>query len=98
MAVWILIGLLALLKLPLVGLMMWMPFRADQSVLDGPDSSQDDGGSKTLPSAPDGRRHPRGPLPRTPRRGPHGGAELPSPPRSRPLRTCAPRPSGAHRH
>ncbi len=80
MGVWVLIVLLGLIKLPLVALMLWMPFRSDPPPDDVSDSSQEDGGSKTLPGGPhDGRRHPRGPLPRTPRRGPHGSPS-PSPP------------------
>ncbi len=74
MGVWVLIALLALIKLPIAGLLLWMPFRADPTVDEpGDSSSQDDGGTKTLPGGrSDGRRHPRGPLPRAPRRGPHG--------------------------
>ena len=79
MGVWVVILVLGLIKLPLVGLLLWMPFRADPPVDDASDS-QDDGGSKTLPGGPfDGRRHPRGPLPRAPRRGPHG-TPSPGPP------------------
>lgn len=83
MGVWVVIVLLGIIKLPLVALMLWMPFRSDppsDDVSDSSDSSQEDGGSKTLPGGPhDGRRHPRGPLPRTPRRGPHGSPS-PAPP------------------
>jgi len=78
--VWVLILLLGLIKLPLVGLMVWLPFRSDEPPDDVSDSSQEDGGSKTLPGGPhNGRRHPRGPIPRAPRRGPHGSPS-PAPP------------------
>lgn len=90
------IVIVGLLKLPLVALLLWLPFRADPTPADVPDSSsQDDGGSKTTPDG--GRpRHPRAPLPRLPRRGgPHGGLPTAPPPRVRPLRVLA-RGSGAH--
>jgi len=78
--VWVLILLLGVIKLPLVGLMLWLPFRSDPPADDVSDSSQEDGGSKTLPGGPHhGRRRPRGPLPRPPRRGPHG-TPSPAPP------------------
>jgi len=82
------IALLALIKLPIAGLLLWMPFRADTPVGESDDSSsQDDGGTKTLPGGrSDGRRHPRGPLPRAPRRGPHGTVPPPPPERARPVR------------
>ena len=83
MGVWVLIILLAVIKLPLVGLMLWLPFRSDPPPDDASDSSQEDGGSKTLPGGHDGRRHPRGPLPRAPRRGPHGTPSPPPPERVR---------------
>jgi hypothetical protein len=84
--VWILM-LAALVKLPIAGLMLWIPFRDDEAMraTDVPDSSDEDGGSKVQPSG--GREpHPRGPLPRRPRRGPHGS---PSPPSPRRVRTAA---------
>jgi hypothetical protein len=87
MSLWLVIALLGLLKLPLAGLMLWLPFRHDEALSDvasdAPDASDEDGGSRTLPA---GARdpHPRLPLPRRPRRGPHGGAPAPpSPPRVR---------------
>jgi hypothetical protein len=94
MAVWVVIAVLGVLKLPLVGMMLWLPFRSDPAPGDVTDSSQDDGGSKTLPGGWNGHRHPRGPLPRLPRRGPHGSAPAPSPGRVRPLRAVAPHGSG----
>jgi hypothetical protein len=81
---WILL-LVGLAKIPLAGLMLWIPFRHDESLRapDVPDSdSEDDGGSKALPGGPLDR-HPRRPLPRTPRRGPHGSPSPPSPSRVR---------------
>ncbi len=83
--VWILL-LAALVKIPIAGLMLWIPFRYDEpaNAPDIPDSSEEDGGSKALPGGPLDP-HPRAPRPPRPRRGPHGS---PSPPRRR---ACAPR-------
>jgi len=81
--VWILM-LAAFVKLPIAGLMLWIPFRdaAAMRSTDVSDSSEEDGGSKALPGSPLDP-HPRGPLPRRPRRGPHGSPAPPSPPRVR---------------
>jgi len=91
MQTWMWVLLLAgLIKLPIAALMLWIPFRYDESqvVTDPSDSSEDDGGSKALPGGPL-NPHPRGPLPRHPRRGPHGAPS--SPPRVRSsLRTASP--------
>lgn len=78
---WVLL-LAGLIKLPIAALMLWIPFRYDESqvVPDVSDSSEEDGGSKALPGGPL-NPHPRGPLPRSPRRGPHGNPS--SPPRVR---------------
>jgi hypothetical protein len=87
MSLWMLLVLLALIKLPLIGLMLWMPFRNDEvavtpDLTDASDSSEEDGGSHTLPGGPLDR-HPRMPLPRSPRRGPHGSPALAPPARIR---------------
>jgi hypothetical protein len=81
--VWVLM-LAALIKLPIAGLMLWIPFRDDSAVRsdDVTDSSEEDGGSKVLPSGPLDP-HPRTPLPRRPRRGPHGSPSPPAPQRVR---------------
>ncbi len=81
--VWILL-LAALIKLPLAGLMLWIPYRYDESTSspEPTDSSEEDGGSKALPGGPLDP-HPRAPLPRKPRRGPHGSPSLPPPARVR---------------
>ncbi len=85
--VWILL-LAALIKLPIAGLMLWIPFRDDAAMrspnLTDSSESEDDGGSKALPGGPNDP-HPRTPLPRTPRRGPHG---TPAPPAPRRVRTA----------
>lgn len=82
---WILL-LLGLLKLPIAALLFWIPYRYDESMrvveADATDSSDEDGGSKALPGGPL-NRHPRGPRPRSPRRGPHGSPSPGSPPRTR---------------
>jgi len=83
MWVWVLI-LAALIKLPIAALMLWIPFRNDPAMIspEASDPSEEDGGSRALPGGPLDR-HPRGPLPRLPRRGPHGSPSAPPPPRSR---------------
>lgn len=80
---WVLI-LAALIKLPLAGLMLWLPFRNDAATMspEGSDSSEEDGGSRALPGGPL-EPHPRSPLPRLPRRGPHGSPSPSSPRRVR---------------
>jgi len=88
MSLWMLLVLLGLLKLPFVGLMLWMPFRHDEAIRapadapDAADSSEEDGGSRALPAGPRDP-HPRMPLPRSPRRDPHGSPALPAPARIR---------------
>ncbi len=80
---WIVL-LAALIKIPIAGMLLWIPFRYDESMIapEVQDSSEEDGGSKALPASP-ADPHPRTPLPRTPRRGPHGDPAPPSPPRFR---------------
>jgi hypothetical protein len=92
---WLLIVGFGLIKMPIALLMLWLPFRSDESVVSSapaePDdtSGEDEGGSKTLPGAPhDPRPHRPHPRPRLrgpsgPRRGPHGAPAPPSPARSR---------------
>jgi len=85
MPLWLWIVILAgLIKLPLAALMLWIPFRYDESMRspDASDSSEEDGGSRALPGGPLDR-HPRGPLPRKPRRGPHGSPSPDAPARTR---------------
>ena len=85
MPLWLWIVILAgLIKLPIAALLLWIPFRYDESMRapDASDSSEEDGGSRALPGGPLDR-HPRGPLPRKPRRGPHGSPSPDSPPRVR---------------
>jgi hypothetical protein len=93
MQTWMWVLLLAgLIKLPIAALMLWIPFRYDESqvVNDVSDSSEEDGGSKALPGGPL-NPHPRGPLPRNPRRGQHGSPSPSSPPRvRRPVRAVTP--------
>jgi hypothetical protein len=82
--VWILL-LLALIKLPIAGLMLWIPFRDDEAMRapETPDSSsEEDGGSHALPGGPLDP-HPRAPFPRRPRRGPQHGSPTPAPRRVR---------------
>ena len=87
---WVLF-LVALVKIPLAGLMLWIPYRNDEAMraTDTPDSSEEDGGSKALPGGPL-NPHPRAPRPRRPRRGPHGSPAPSSPPRVRGRRRARP--------
>ena|SRR5580692_5954088 len=91
MSLWLLIVLFGLIKLPLAGVMLWIPFRNDEAMRATGDTpsdaseSEDDGGSHT-PHGP----HPHRPFPRPPRipgggarRNPHGSLSPPSPPRIR---------------
>ncbi|HEX9481108.1 MAG TPA: hypothetical protein VF927_03315 [Solirubrobacteraceae bacterium] len=93
MQTWMWVLLLAgLIKLPIAALMLWIPFRYDESQIatEASDSNEDDGGSKALPGGPL-NPHPRSPFPRRPRRGPHGSPSPASPPRVRTaLRTGRP--------
>lgn len=65
---WIILLLFALIKIPLFGFLLWLPFREDSQQEASPSvvSSEDDGGSKT-PLISHRTRPPR-----RPRRGPHG--------------------------
>ena len=77
---WTFIWLMLLLKIPIGG-MLWIVWWAIHKTDDEPVASSDqDGGSKLRRRA---ERHPRPPLPRHPRRGPHAGAAPPAPPRIR---------------
>ncbi|MHB1538465.1 MAG: hypothetical protein ACYCUM_08105 [Solirubrobacteraceae bacterium] len=80
MSVWVLVLLLAVVKIPIAALLIWMPFRSDRAAVagevDGEDGdappSDEGGGGSRKPQSP-----PRGPHPRSPRRrrrgrGPHG--------------------------
>jgi hypothetical protein len=93
MQTWMWIVLLAgLIKLPIAALMLWIPFRYDEAnqPQDVSDPNEEDGGSKALPAGPL-NPHPRSPLPRHPRRGPHGSPSPSPPPRVRkPLRVASP--------
>jgi hypothetical protein len=85
MPLWVWMVLLAaLIKLPIAALLLWIPFRYDESMNapEAQDSSEEDGGSKAMPGGPLDP-HPRTPLPRSPRRGPHGDPSTPAPPRVR---------------
>jgi hypothetical protein len=79
MSLWMLLLLFTAIKIPLLGMMLWMPFRNDRNegLPSDTDSSEQDGGSKTIPTDPRDP-HPRRPLrgPR-PRRGPDGCASAP---------------------
>ena len=96
MPLWMLIALLALIKLPIAALMLWIPFRNDvaTNAPEPPGQSDDDGGTRTMPAGPldprPRRPLPSGPRPRSPRRGPHGS---PAPSSPRRVRAPASRPA-----
>jgi hypothetical protein len=71
---WTFVYLMLILKIPIVAL-LWIVWWAIHSApeTESEKSTDEGGGSKTR------RRHPRKPLPRHPRRGPHGDP-LPLPP------------------
>ncbi|MEX1141346.1 MAG: hypothetical protein WD993_00125 [Thermoleophilaceae bacterium] len=73
-----LIWLFVVLKVPVVAalLLIWWAVRDPGPATGGQDADDDDGGTRRL-DVP----HPRRPWPR--RRGPHGGAQPPAPPRTR---------------
>jgi hypothetical protein len=73
---WTFIYLMFVLKIPIIAAIaiIWWAVKAEPDPLEG----RDDGGSKLRP-----RPHPSRPLPRGPRRGPHGDPATPSPPRVR---------------
>jgi hypothetical protein len=99
--------LLGLIKLPIAALMLWLPFRNDEA-MNAPKSagtSDEDGGSKTLPAPPrqPGPRRPSGDprLPGdSPPVSPRSGSRrtrprrdphgAPAPPAPRRVRTAAP--------
>jgi hypothetical protein len=74
---WTFVYLMLILKIPIVALLgiVWWAIRSTPETAE-PERADDGGGSKTRHRHP---RHPRKPLPRHPRRGPHGDP-LPLPP------------------
>src|ERR1022692_1928875 len=87
MSLWLLLGLMGLIKLTIASLLIWLPYRSDSAISalgdrKNSDSGEDEGGSKPLPGPPT-EPHPRLPLPHRPRRGPHGSPSAPSPARVR---------------
>ena len=78
------------LKIPIVALclLVWWAIKQEPEPVD---SQGGEGGSKVPPT-----RHPRRPLPRSPRRGPHGEPALPPPPRVRSVVARARQTHGEH--
>jgi hypothetical protein len=76
---WTFVYLMPILKIPIVALLwiVWWAIRAAPETEPETTGADDTGGSKTR------RRHPREPLPRNPRRGPHGDPLPLPPPRTR---------------
>jgi hypothetical protein len=75
---WTFIWLMLILKIPIAGL-AWIVWWAIHQTDDEPLPVGDEDGGTKLRS----NRHPRPPLPRKPRRGPHGAAPAPTPSRVR---------------
>jgi hypothetical protein len=73
---WTFVYLMFALKVPIVGA-IWIVWWAVRQEPDPLADEGDDGGNQRR------RLHPRKPLPRRPRRGPHGDPGLPSPARIR---------------
>ena len=88
MPLWMLIALLALIKLPIAALMLWIPFRNDAATNapEPPGQSDDDGGTRTMPGGPldprPRRPLPSGPRPRCAASRPARHAAPPAPPRA----------------
>ncbi|HEY2631444.1 MAG TPA: hypothetical protein VGI26_03595 [Solirubrobacteraceae bacterium] len=84
MPLWVVLVSLGLIKLVVASLMLWLPYRADVAMVAVEDEprSDDEGGSKVSPAGPTDP-HPHFPLPRRPRRGPHGSSSPPAPARVR---------------
>jgi hypothetical protein len=79
------------LKIPIVALicLVWWAIKQEPEPASSPGG---EGGTKVPPHP----RHPRRPLPRPPRRGPHGGQVVPSPPRVRSVVARARQTHGDH--
>ena len=83
---WTFVYLMVVLKIP-IGLLLYIVWWAVHQVPDDETEQQhgDGGASKAV--------HPRGPLPRSPRRGPHGGSAPTPPARTRAVVAKARHPS-----
>ena len=76
---WTMLYLFVALKIPILAA-IWIVWWAVKQEPDPSEDTRDDGGTKTKT-----RPHPAPRLPRHPRRGPHGDAKPPAPPRVRPV-------------
>jgi hypothetical protein len=72
---WGFVWLMLILKIP-IGLLLWLVWWAIKQAPEEAGGQQGGGGGTKV-------HHPRGPLPRPPRRGPHGDPVVPAPPRVR---------------
>lgn len=76
MTTWTFVYLMVILKIP-IALLFYIVWWAVKQAPDGFEQASDgDGGARRRP-------HPRGSLPRSPRRGPHGAPATAPPPRVR---------------
>lgn len=76
MGIWLFIGIVALVKLPLAAVMLWYPFRKER-LADQVDGEEPPDGDDGGPGGSGGPRRPRLPAPR---RGPHRDGAPPPPP------------------
>ena len=88
MDAWTFIWLMFLLKIPIVGLLLLVRWAVRQEPLPAAGSEEDGGICAPVAPVP-GPTHPRPRLPRTPRRGPHGGRPPHAPSRMRPARAAS---------
>ena len=75
MTTWTFIWLMFLLKIPIVALFLIVRWAIRQT----PETAGNGDGGTGPRARPRQRHHPRAPLPRLPRRGPHGGASRAAP-------------------
>lgn len=90
MPLWLLLAIVALVKIPLAALLLWVPLRSDDAMnathdagsAPQPPTEEGDGGGRVTRSPP---RHPRPrhPLPAGPRRDPHRSGSTSAPARAR---------------
>ena len=74
---WGFVWLMLILKIP-IGLLLWLVWWAVKQAPEEAEGPSGGGGGAKV-------HHPHGPLPRHPRRGPHGDPRPSAPPRTRPV-------------
>jgi hypothetical protein len=86
-SVWVFVWLMVVLKIPILGLYLLVRWAVRQTPEPELGGAQGGAGTRAVPRPV----HPRPPLPRRPRRGPHGGAASVAPARVRPASAHAKR-------